>query len=254
MGASFALPLMGVLLAHEMGHYLAALHHRVRATLPFFIPFPAYYSVVGTLGAFIRIKSPTVRRPILFDVGVAGPLASFALSVPILLVGLTLSTPVVGSPELLTLFVVRFAGEPILIGTGLVSGGLAALALPGTFGEMPILLHPVAFAGWLGLFVTALNLLPFGQLDGGHVLYALAPGWQATAGRLFLGALLPLGVLWWGWWLWGGVALLLSRRRVAHPPVLQEMVGLGRRRQILAWVAIVIFFLSFCPIPVRLGF
>lgn len=254
MGASFALPLMGVLLAHEMGHYLAALRHRVRATLPFFIPFPAYYSVVGTLGAFIRIKSPTVRRPILFDVGVAGPLASFALSVPVLFVGLTLSTPVVGSPEILTPFVVRFAGEPILIGTGPISGGLAALALPGTFGEMPVLLHPVAFAGWLGLFVTALNLLPFGQLDGGHVLYALAPGWQAAAGRLFLAALLPLGLLWWGWWLWGAAALLLSRRRVAHPPVLQEMVGLGRRRRILAWVAIVIFFLSFCPVPVRLGF
>lgn len=253
-GASFALPLMGVLLAHEMGHYLAALRHRIRVTPPFFIPFPAYYSVVGTLGAFIRIKSPTVRRAILFDVGVAGPLASFALSVPALALGLALSTPVAGSTELLTPFVVRFAGEPIRIGTGLASAGLAALALPGAFGETPILLHPVAFAGWLGLFVTALNLLPFGQLDGGHVVYALAPEWQAAAGRLFLVALLPLGLLWWGWWLWGGAALLLSRRRVAHPPVLQEAVGLGRGRRFLAWVAIVIFFLSFAPVPVRLAF
>lgn len=253
-GASFALPLMGVLLAHELGHYLTALRHRVRATPPFFVPFPAYYSVVGTLGAFIRIRSPMVRRPILFDVGVAGPLASFALSVPLLVLGMSLSTPVAASPDLLAPFLIQFAGEPIRIGTGLASGAVAALVLPGSFPGAPILLHPLAFAGWLGLFVTALNLLPFGQLDGGHVLYALSPEAQPLAGRLFLAALLPLGLLWWGWWLWGVAALLLSRRRVAHPPVLQEEVELGRGRRILAWATIVIFFLSFAPVPVRLEF
>ena len=253
-GASFALPLMGVLLVHELGHYVAALRHRVRATPPFFIPFPAYWSVVGTLGAFIRIQSPMVRRPILFDVGVAGPLASFALSLPLLVVGLALSTPVPGAPEVLTPFVIHFAGEPIRIGTGLASSLLAAPFHPGILRGAPLLLHPLAFAGWLGLFVTALNLLPFGQLDGGHVLYALAPEHQPAAGRLFLVGLLPLGFLWWGWWLWGVAALLLSRRRVAHPPVLQEGVGLEGPRRLLAWSAIVIFFLSFAPVPVRLVF
>jgi membrane-associated protease RseP (regulator of RpoE activity) len=115
-----------------------------------------------------------------------------------------------------------------------------------------VLLHPVAFAGWLGLFVTALNLLPMGQLDGGHILHALSAPLQRRMGRLGLLVLLPLGFLWAGWWVWGFVILALSRRRIAHPPVLQEGVPLGPVRTRLAWLAILVFFLTFVPIPIQI--
>jgi len=130
--------------------------------------------------------------------------------------------------------------------------GLAELTLGGVVGEVPVLLHPVAFAGWLGLFVTALNLLPMGQLDGGHILHALSAPFQRRMGRLVLLALLPLGFLWWGWWLWGLVILTLSRRRIAHPPVLQEGVPLDPLRSWLARLAILVFLLTFVPIPIRI--
>ncbi|MSR36251.1 MAG: site-2 protease family protein, partial [Gemmatimonadetes bacterium] len=173
-GAVFALPFLGILLAHESGHYVAARRHKIPVTPPFFIPFPPWYSLVGTLGAFIRIKGPTVRRSVLLDVAGAGPLASFFLSLPALLVGLTLSGPAIGgSASVMTPFVVRFAGETVRLGNGPLLHVLGSLFFPGAFGVVPIELHPLAFAGWLGMFVTALNLLPLGQLDGGHILYCL---------------------------------------------------------------------------------
>ncbi|HZD04657.1 MAG TPA: site-2 protease family protein, partial [Longimicrobiales bacterium] len=252
-GAPFALPFVGILLAHEMGHYLTARRHGVAATPPFFIPFPAYWSVVGSLGAFIRIRGPMVRRSVLLDVGAAGPLASFLLSLPVALVGLSLSQPVSGVADLSTPYVISFTGEAIWIGNGAAFHALASFVLPGLVGVRPILLHPVAFAGWLGLFVTALNLLPLGQLDGGHILYALRPAIQARAGRLFLLALLPLGLLWWGWWPWAVIAFLINRGRVRHPAVLQGDVPLDRRRAAVAVACIIVFFLTFAPVPLRLS-
>lgn len=251
-GAVFAVPFMGILLAHESGHYVAARLHRIRVTPPFFIPFPAYYSIVGTLGAFIRIKGPTVRRSILFDVGAAGPYASFVLSIPVFAAGLALSHPGPGAADVATPFLVRFADQSVWIGNGPLTHLMGLIAFPDAMGRAPIVLHPLAFAGWLGLFLTALNLLPLGQLDGGHILYALLGDRQELAARIFLVALVPLGFLWWGWWFWGVAAYLVNRGRLRHPPVIQPQVPLGTRRRWLGWIAILMFFLALAPVPIRL--
>jgi Zn-dependent protease len=251
-GAPFALPFLGVLIAHEMGHYVAARAHGVRASLPYFIPFPPYLSVIGTVGAFIRLRSPAVRRSALFDIGAAGPLASFLLSVPLLAVGLHLSHPLPGRGSLATPFVIHFAGQTVWLGNGLATHVLAAMFGPGRLGDSLILLHPLALVGWLGLFVTALNLLPLGQLDGGHVIYAFSPQRHVLAARAFLVALVPMGFAWWGWWVWAGAILLLHRGRVKHPAVIQQGPGIGSRRRLLAWLLIGVFFLTFVPVPLDL--
>lgn len=252
MGASFALPFLGVLLAHEMGHYVAAHAHRVRATLPYFVPFPPYFSIIGTLGAFIRLRGPTVRRASLFDIGSSGPLASFALSLPLLAVGLALSEAVPGRAALSSPFVIRFAGETVWLGNGLATHALASVFGPGGAGDAAILLHPLALVGWLGLFVTALNLLPLGQLDGGHVLYAVSPRHADLGARLFLAALVPLGLVWWGWWAWAVVVLVVHRGRIRHARVLQPAPGIGTGRRVLGWLVVAVFFLTFVPVPIAL--
>ena len=249
-GGAFALTLLTILLAHELGHYVAARLHRIPVSLPYFIPFPAYFSIVGTLGAFIRLKGPTARRGVLFDVGASGPWVSFLISIPALLGGLALSDLVPGYPG--APFVISFAGEPVWIGGSLGTMVATEIFFPGAVDVESIALHPVAFAGWVGLFVTSLNLLPFGQLDGGHVLYALWGRRQRWIGYGFLCALVPLGFVWWGWWLWGGVAVFLSRGRIEHPPVLQDRIPLSPLRRTLAFGAILIFFLTFVPLPLTL--
>jgi membrane-associated protease RseP (regulator of RpoE activity) len=250
-GAGFALPFLGILLAHESGHYLAARKHKIPVTPPYFIPFPPWYSLVGTLGAFIRIKGPTVRRSVLLDVAAAGPFASFLLSLPALLLGLAWSSPdITATADLATPFLVRFGPGTVHIGNGPLLHMMGSAFFPGTFGVTPIELHPLAFAGWLGLFITALNLLPLGQLDGGHILYCLweQPG-QVWAARLFVAALVPMGMIWWGWWLWGGAALLVNRGRLRHPPVVHPAIPLTPARAFAARLAILIFFLTFVPVP-----
>lgn len=251
-GIPFAIPFMTILLGHEMGHYLAARRHGVNVTPPFFLPMLPTLSVVGTLGAFIRIRSPIALRSQLLDIGVAGPAVSFLLSLPILAAGLALSGPVGGSFDSLTPYAIRFLGQGIRIGDSLAVGALAHLFLDGAAAGRPILLHPLAFAGWLGLFVTALNLIPLGQLDGGHILHAYSAAVQGRVAGVALLALLPLGFLWWGWWLWAAVVLMLSRRRIAHPPVLYEEVGLGAGRRWIVLAAAVVFLLTFVPIPIRI--
>lgn len=252
VGSTFAFPFMGVLLAHEMGHWVAARRHRIRATLPFFMPVPPYLSIIGTVGAFIRMRGATIRRSHLFDVGAAGPVASLLASVPLLALGLAWSHPVPGRAALSTPFVIDFAGQPVWLGNSLLTQGIAVVFAPGAPGTDPLLLHPLAFAGWLGLFVTALNLMPLGQLDGGHVLYALHGGAQRRAARLFLLGLLPLGLLWWGWWVWALLVAALHRgRRGGARVVLPEDPVRGARRA-LGWLLVLVFFLSFVPVPLHL--
>jgi len=193
-----------------------------------------------------------MRRSVLFDIGVAGPLASFLLSLPLLVVGLRLSELVPAANDGLYPFLVHFAGEPIRIGTNAILQSAALLSVPGFDSGSAIVLHPLAFAGWLGIFVTALNLIPLGQLDGGHILYAIAGTLQRRLGKAFVLVLLLLGLVWWGWWLWAGIALVLGRGRVAHPPVLVEEIPLGRGRRILGWTALALFVLSFSPAPLEL--
>ena len=252
LGAPFALPFLGILLAHEMGHYAAAVAHRVRVTLPYFIPFPPYFSIIGTVGAFIRLKSPMVRRVVLFDVGSSGPMASFVLSAPLFAVGLGLSEPVAGDVSLATPFAINFVGQTVWLGNSPGTHLLAALFAPGSVGESLILLHPFALVGWLGLFVTALNLLPLGQLDGGHILYALIPKRHGTVAKTFLFVLIPLGFIWWGWWAWAFLVLFINKGQVNHPKVVQPEKTIDRGRRFLGWAMIAMFFLTFVPVPLEL--
>jgi membrane-associated protease RseP (regulator of RpoE activity) len=193
-----------------------------------------------------------VRRATLFDVGSAGPIASFVTSLPLLAVGLAWSEPVPGAATLTTPFAIQFAGQMVWLGNGVIAHLLATWIAPVSVGETLLLLHPLALVGWLGLFVTALNLLPLGQLDGGHVVYALAPARHGLAARLFVLCLIPLGLLWWGWWAWATVVLLINRGRVGHPAVLQHEPSIGVRRRLLGWILIVMFFVTFVPIPIGL--
>ena len=251
LGLPFALAFLAVLLGHEMGHYLIARRHGVAVSLPYFIPFPPYFSIVGTLGAFIRIRSPVMRRAVLFDIGIAGPIASFLLSLPLLLVGLRLSESVHFVEPGIYPFIVHFLGEPIRIGSSLVLQLAAALSVPGFEPGSAVILHPLAFAGWLGIFVTALNLIPLAQLDGGHILYAVRGRAERGFGVALIAALAALGFVWRGWWLWGAVALLLGRGRISHPPVLAGWLPVGRGRRLLAWGALALLALTFSPAPLQ---
>ncbi len=252
VGAPFSLTFLFILTAHEMGHYVAARIHGIAATLPFFLPFPPYFSVVGTLGAFIRLRGVMIRRSTLLDVGASGPWLSFGLAALALAWGLPRSHLVPGFVDGWTPFAISFMGETVWLGGGILSWWMADLLLPVTPGGELILLHPVAFAGWLGLFITSLNLLPLGQLDGGHVTYALLGEGQRLFGGITLLAMMPLGLLWGGWWVWGVLAVLLSRGRLAHPKVLQPRVPLDPFRAWLARGAIFVFFVTLPPLPIRI--
>lgn len=249
-GWPFAVLLLAILLAHEMGHYVAARRHRIPVTPPFFIPFPAYVSIVGTLGAFIRLRAPVLGRRALLDVGVAGPLAGFVLSAAATVFGL-LGSPVwlgaAGDPP--APYVLSFLGVEIWVGGSLLFNAAAALWLGDGFGVAPIVLSPIACAGWFGFFVTALNLLPIGQLDGGHIVYALAPNAQRWVSRASLLLLLPLGFAWPGWWVWAALVFFVGRGRLAHPPVFDLGTPLDPRRRALAWVGLVVLALTFVPRP-----
>ena len=250
-GLPFGLTLVTVLALHEGGHYFAARRHRISVTPPFFIPFPPYVSIIGTLGAFIRLRSPVMSRAALLDVGVAGPFMSFIASLPILWWGFTHSQLVPTSHAASSLLQVRFAGEGFWLGESLASAALARLLLDPLPGHI-VVLHPVAFAGWLGLFVTALNLLPISQLDGGHILYAMLGKHQRPFALVFFLALIPLGFLWAGWWIWALLVYVVGRGRVAHPSLFAAERGLDGRRLIIGLLAALTFILCFIPVPFRL--
>jgi Zn-dependent protease len=229
-GLPFSLTLMFILLAHEMGHYLYARHYRVYATLPYFVPFP---SVIGTLGAFIRIKGPIPSRAALFDIGIAGPIAGFIPACIALVVGLARSQPgiVSGDPR-------AELGFPVLF-------HLAARLMHIPEPVSRLSLHPIAVAAWVGLFATALNLLPGGQLDGGHILFSVSPGHHRVVSILTVLALIMLGYYFWsGWWVWAIVLTMTSR----HPDVPPNPAVSGRRRWI-ALVGVLMLVLTFTTKP-----
>lgn len=248
-GLLFSLPLMLVLLCHEMGHYLLARRHRMDTSPPYFIPSPHWINLIGTFGAFIRLRSMIVNRIVLLDVGIAGPLVSFVLSLPLAALGLAWSAPL---PDTMIAdapgrYLVVFGGQPIWLG-----GSPLFVLLDRIFqGDgTNLFLHPFAFAGWLGFFVTALNLFPLAQLDGGHILYALVGPSQRYAGGAFLLLLIALGFLWWGWWLWAGVILLIGRGSIRHPAVFDPAIPVTGRRRVLGWCCIAIFILTFVGVPI----
>jgi membrane-associated protease RseP (regulator of RpoE activity) len=231
-GFAFSVPLLLILGAHELGHFLVCEFYGVRATLPYFIPVP---TPLGTMGAFIRIKQPIYTRERLFDIAVGGPLAGFAVLLPILLVSLTWSRVHVGLHDQSDLAF----GSPWLI--RVLSGWL----FPGVPVD-DLYLHPSARAAWVGLLATALNLLPIGQLDGGHILYAVFGERARWVFRVFLAALVPMGFLFSYSWL--GWAVLLLFFGLKHP-VIYDLQPLGRRRLWLALLALLIFAASFDPAP-----
>jgi len=231
-GLMFSVPLLIILLAHEFGHYLACVYYRLNASLPFFIPAPTF---IGTLGAFIRIRSPIYTRRELFDVGVAGPIAGFVFLIPALGIGLAFSKVIPGIADQGDLVF----GVPVLV------RGLEMLIYPG-IPAADIYLHPVARAAWVGIFATALNLLPFGQLDGGHILYSVVGDRFRTVSRVFWLMLLPLGYLYWPWLIWAAVLFFFGLK---HPPIYDpEPLSEGRFR--LALLSVIIFIISFMPVPI----
>jgi hypothetical protein len=232
----YAAVLIVILLGHEMGHYLTCRYYRIEATLPFFIPAP---TLIGTLGAFIKIKSPITRKKQLFDIGVSGPLTGFLLSLPAVIYGLSLSKIVPAIPREDT-FVF---GEPLLL--RLIGG----ILFRGAAAESDLFIHPIAFAGWVGILVTAFNLFPVGQLDGGHVSYALIGQKSRPLAKLFLGVFIVMGIFFWvGWIVWALVILLLGLK---HPRVIDESEPLSAWRRVLGAAVVGIFILSFIPAPIK---
>lgn len=234
-GLPFSLTLMTILMAHELGHYFACVHYGLDATPPYFLPVPM--PMTGTMGAFIRIRSAIPNKRILFDVGVAGPLAGFLFLVPALGVGLAFSKVL---PGINNLGAIRFGAPPL-------EWLAQRLVFPGVPGS-DIYLHPVARAAWVGMFATALNLLPVGQLDGGHIVYALLGRFQKWISQPFLLALIPMGWIWWrGWLFWFALLAILARR---HPPVYDETPA-GATRIKIGVVALVVFALCFSIAPLN---
>jgi hypothetical protein len=233
LGIPFSLAIMGILLSHELGHYCYCRRYRVRATLPFFIPAP---TLIGTLGAFIRIGGFIESRAALFDIGIAGPIAGFVVAVPMMFAGLAMSHPIAGTsdPEL------QF-GFPLIfqLGHAVLHHGGPPLA--------HYYLHPVALAGWAGMLATALNLLPGGQLDGGHLVFAVSPRLHKFLSWGIVATLVVMAWFFWvGWMIW---AILLALSGLQKPSV-PQWPGIGRGRGKLALVALAMLLLTFTPAPV----
>lgn len=236
-GLIFSLPLLLILLAHEFGHYLVCVHYNLDASLPYFLPAP---TLIGTFGAFIRIRSHIYSKRQLFDVGIAGPIAGFVVLVPFLLFGLAQSRVVPG---------IVHEGA-IYFGVSLGQRVLHSLLWPGV-PLSDLSLHPMARAAWVGLFATALNLLPIGQLDGGHILYALIRRQSKVISTIFIIALVPLGYFYhyWPWYLYAAVLFFLGRRH----PYIYDPTPIGPVRQVLGILALLIFLFCFMPVPVWLA-
>jgi membrane-associated protease RseP (regulator of RpoE activity) len=263
-GLPFAITLLAILLAHEFGHYFAARYHKTDATLPYFVPLPII-GILGTMGAVIVWKEPPRNRRVLFDVGIAGPLAGLIVTIPLLYLGLKWSAlgPVTASGGFiegnsLIYLAMKYAVFGRLLPAPETYGGLPSILYwiqyfltgqPLPIGGVDVMIGPVAFAAWAGLLVTAMNLLPVGQLDGGHVAYVLLgkkARYLLPAILIFIGL---LSLFWSGWWLFLFVILLVGRN---HPEPLDQITEMDTGRLALALVMIVIFLLVFIPIPFSL--
>jgi len=234
-GIPFACALLGILVTHEAAHFLAAKAHGVQATLPYFIPMPL--SPVGTFGAVIKMESPIKDRKALLDVGLSGPLAGLVVSLVVLVVGLRLSevTPLLPGEGFMTL------------GTGLLVDWITEAVLGPLSDNMVVILHPIALAGWFGIFITAINLIPVSQLDGGHVGYAFfGSAHRLVSVVVFLG-MLALGLLSSWWFLWAVLIFFLGG--LNHPPPLNDITPLDTKRKLLAILSFALLFLLGTPRP-----
>jgi len=269
-GISFSAALIFILGTHEMGHFLYGRKYGVNITPPYFIPAPPFISPIGTFGAFIKIKSPISTKRALFDIGIAGPLAGIIAAIPIIIVGIKLST------------VVETTSKSLDHGLTLGSPLIFSLISDSIIGKIPegydLLLHPVAFAGWIGLFVTALNLIPAGQLDGGHIMYSIfSKKWHQRTSIIIILVLLLFGIGtkpiiqyfqsdlnattlynykdifdfegWAGWLMW---AVLLTFMGTKHPPTMYDDIQLDGKRKFFSLIALFIFIGCFTPMPIRI--
>ena len=268
IGVPFAISLLAILVAHEFGHYLAGRYHHTHVTLPYFIPFPL--SPFGTMGAFIQLKEPPRNKRILLDIGIAGPIAGLVVAIPVLIYGLTLSKvePITLSPgqgfslegnSLLYLFA-KFLVFGRLLPAPASYEGLPPLlywiryfftSQPLPIGGMDVIIHPVAWAGWAGLLVTGLNLIPAGQFDGGHLMYVLFGRRARALWPFIMIALVALGFFWAGWWLWAALIFFLGR---IYAEPLDQITKLDPKRRAIALLGVVIFFLVFTPVPLVQAF
>ncbi len=239
-GPWFSFCLLLILTAHEFGHYFACVKNNVDASLPNFIPAPTMF-LAGTFGAFIRIKEPIPNRKALMEIGASGPLAGFVVALPVLAIGVALSEvrPAMG------------IGSDQSFGHSILSMGITQWLLGSQTEEgMMLWIHPAAFAGWIGLFFTAMNLLPLGQLDGGHVIFSMFKGKKhLLIARLSFFALLMLGFIWVGWWILAAMVLLMGLK---HPPLIYDDDSLEPIHLWMGYGCIVVFILTFIPVPLSL--
>jgi membrane-associated protease RseP (regulator of RpoE activity) len=239
-GLPFSLTLLIILLCHEMGHYFMARYHGLDVSLPYFLPAPPIIFIIGTLGAFIRIRSPIGNKPDLLDVGAAGPLCGTLVALPLLILGLHLSDIQVVSPSASQM-------PGIILGESLLFKIISWLTLGSLPDNYNLVMHPIAFAGWIGLLVTNINLIPVGQLDGGHVSYALFGDRSEQIAKLFYFFLIIFGIFYWyGWLIW---VVLLFFMGFKHPTPLENWVPLDRKRRIIGYITIAVFILTFMPAP-----
>ena len=240
-GIPFSFTLMFILGTHEFGHYYYAQKHKVDATLPYFIPAPPFLFLIGTFGAFIKIKSPIYRKDALLQIGAAGPIAGFVIAVPALIIGLLLSDVVEKS---------NIQGA-LILGDSILMKILTWITHPKLMDTQDIMLHPIAFAGWIGLLVTMLNLLPIGQLDGGHVAYAMLGKKQRLIGQIAFIFLIPLSFLSINWLIWG-LLLLILMRSVKHPPIQDIHIPLSDTDKRIGYICLLIFIVCFIPAPFKI--
>jgi membrane-associated protease RseP (regulator of RpoE activity) len=260
-GWPFALSLLGILVSHEFGHYFMSRYHKTPATLPYFIPFP--FSPLGTMGAAIIMRGTPKNKRVLFDIGVAGPIAGLIVAIPVLFYGLSLSTLGTIDPNpngfiegnsLIYLFA-KFVTFGKLLPAPLEPQGILYWLQyfftggPVPFGGTDVFIHPVAFAGWAGILVTALNLIPAGTLDGGHVIYGLFGDKSRKAFPYIIGLLVIFGFFWSGWWLWAALLFWLGR---VHAQPLDQITTLDPTRRLIAYSMIIVFLLVFTPVPFML--
>ncbi len=231
-GIGFSMTLLLILGIHEFGHYFFCKRYHIPATVPYFIPMP---NILGTLGAFIRIKGMIPHRRALLDIGMAGPLAGFMLAFPATVIGYLLSEPI---PVL--------KPQGISLGNSILTWCIQSAIFPNLPDQFSILLHPIGFAGYIGLLVTAINLIPLGQLDGGHIASALFGIKQWNIAIIGMTGLFFMGFYWSGWWFWFVLLLLMGFR---HPVIAGDAASLGTIRTRFAWLTIVIFVLTFVPTP-----